>query len=83
MKLDVFELPTHWACALMYGDDSGLDESDIAAIERFTAHETRDGKSLHLLEVKDNHGGDFRRYHDATRYGVLACDVSEFVFDRD
>jgi len=23
----------------------------------------------------------FKRYHDATRFGVLACDVLDFTFD--
>jgi hypothetical protein len=78
---EVYTLPSHWAGALINGDDSGLDAEDIAALEAFESDMIRQYGSCWCLSVGDDEVGDFRRYHDATHYGVLACDVLDFVFD--
>ena len=36
MVTESFDLPEHWACALFYGDESGMDSEDCAALCAFT-----------------------------------------------
>lgn len=31
IKTDIVEAPSHWACYLLYGDASGMDDAEIAA----------------------------------------------------
>lgn len=71
-------LPTHWASALVNGDESGLDDAESAALEKFTRSMMRTYGSCHCVDV--SHDTQFMRYHDAAIYGVLACDVAEFTF---
>jgi hypothetical protein len=74
------KLPTHWACALINGDESGLDDNDQKCFDRFVDWIMKEYGSCWCLDVS-NDEGDFRRYHDATDFGVLACDVATFTFD--
>lgn len=32
MKTTTYTLPAHWACALINGDESGMEEEEIAAM---------------------------------------------------
>jgi hypothetical protein len=79
MITETYVLPTHWACALNYGDESGLENEDIEALNVFHNYMVRKYGSCRCIEV----GSDrwFQKLHDATEYGILACDVSEFIFD--
>ena len=73
-----YDLPAHWACALLYGDHSGLDPEDtkqLEAWERSTGYDT-----LICVDVMGD-DTDFRHFHDATNVGVLACDVARYTFD--
>jgi hypothetical protein len=79
MNFEQYTLPTHWATALMYGDDDSLDDEDLAHLNAFV--DAQRFPMFHCIDVEDNESGDFRRYHDATAFGVLACDVSTFTFD--
>jgi hypothetical protein len=78
-----FELPSHWASAFLYGDESGLDDSDedTGALNRFTKYMVKNYGSCHCVIVEGEGFGDFRDYHDATDFGALASDVLTFVFD--
>jgi hypothetical protein len=67
-------LPTHWACALAYGDFSGLEEEDVAQIEAWQD----DHIGWNLVSCDEDNG--FCRSHDASRFGVLACDCQTFIF---
>jgi len=79
MQLEQFELPAHWACALMYGDESGLDQDDLEALDRFMVTGLAEHCSFHCVDVTDDQF--FTKYHDATQYGVLACDCLVYTFD--
>lgn len=35
IELISFELPERWACPLLYGDESGLDNDDQCALDGF------------------------------------------------
>ena len=74
MKTATYTLPTHWASALFNGDWSGLNEQDEEALTR-----VMHGEALpDPLDVLDN--SSFCKYHDATPYGVLACNCSTCIF---
>jgi hypothetical protein len=79
MITETFVLPTHWATALNYGDETGLENEDIEALNAFHHWMLAKYGGCRCLEV----GSDrwFQRLHDATEYGILPCDVSEFTFD--
>lgn len=80
MKLETFELPTFWASALINGDTSGLSDEDEKALDAFTDWMVKEYGSCHCLDVQGD-GDNFRWRHDATSFGVLACNVADFVFD--
>ena len=80
MKTENYALPSHWVCPMINDDYDGLEDIDIAAIEAFTNEMvTRHGQCWCLGATSDS--DDFRRYHDASHLGVLACNVETFTFD--
>jgi hypothetical protein len=78
MKTVQYTLPTFWACALVNGDETGLDDADQASLDAFVADMVKEHGSCHCLDVAEDEG--FMRYHDAEPYGVLACDAATFTF---
>lgn len=79
MEIEYFELPSHWVSAFVLGDNSGYDADDIKQIDAFTQWMVNEYGQCWCLDVEEEYG--FSRYHDATRFGALACDVSTFAFD--
>ncbi|AWY09438.1 hypothetical protein vB_RpoS-V16_02 [Ruegeria phage vB_RpoS-V16] len=81
MKIETveFELPGFWLSPLFNGDDSGLDDSDIAAIRAFESEMVREYGCCHAIDYRDDSG--FKWRHDASRFGVLACNCETVVFD--
>lgn len=79
MNTEKLTLPGHWACALFYGDLSGYEDDDLEAIRRFTDDMVRQYGQCFAISCDVDVG--FMRYHDAKKYGVLACDCSEYTFD--
>ena len=79
MITETYELPTHWACALNYGEMDGLEDEDIKAIEAFTKDMIKRYGGCWCLEVSSDRW--FQHRHDASEYGVLATDVSTYTFD--
>lgn len=80
LEVDKYTLPECWACALINGDVSGLEDLDCYQLDKFVADVVARRGSCNCVSVSDESGGDFRAFHDATRYGVLACNVAEFSF---
>lgn len=74
MKTATYTLPAHWACYLINGDASGMDESEVAAVDKFT----EDHCLLDALTCTDDE--EFKHTHDASDYGVLACTCLDFTF---
>ena len=35
IKTDIVEAPIHWACYLVYGDASGMDDAEIEACDEY------------------------------------------------
>jgi hypothetical protein len=79
MITETFTLPTHWASALNYGDESGLENEDIEALNVFHQYMVRKYGGCYCLEVSNDRW--FQRLHDASEYGIPATDVSTFTFD--
>ena len=74
-------LPRHWACALINGDETMFDNEEQAQFDAFVEWMiSKYGKCWCACDDIDD-DDDFRRYHDATDFGVLACDVATFTFD--
>ena len=69
-----YTLPTYWAPTLVNDDSSGLTDEDERSIEDFFA----DNPNLHCIDVSEDQ--EFARWHDATPYGVPACEVSQYTF---
>lgn len=78
IKTLTLELPSHWACALINADESGMDDEEVAALEAFTADMVKTYGSCHCVDVSED--TSFSRWHDAAQYGVLACDTATFTF---
>ena len=68
-----YTIPSHGLSAIVNGDESSFDyyddPADYQAYQQFCAEEIKDG----TVCVNDEEGS-FYRHHDATPYGVLACD---------
>ena len=79
MITETFELPTHWAHYLVNGDSDGYEDEDVTAIEAFEKDLVEKYGACWCVGVEDEIS--FRKYHDATQFGVLGCDVSTFTFD--
>ena len=75
---EVFVLPSFWASALINGDTSGLDPDDEAALDKFIAYMLHQYGQCWCLDVASEE--NFLRDHDASRFGVLACDCCEYIF---
>jgi hypothetical protein len=69
------DIPKHWLSAIVNGDESSFDyygdKRDYKHYRQFVADELSDGWNVATYEEE----GGFSRYHDASPYGVLACDT--------
>jgi hypothetical protein len=79
MQIETYLLPSHWASALVNGDVTGYEEDDLNAIILFTDAMVRCHGRCWCVNVDEEES--FTHYHDARRYGVLACNCTEFTFD--
>ena len=79
MQIETFQLPDFWASALINGDTSGLSDEDEQALENFTNSMIKDYGSC--LAIDCTYEPHFSKFHDASSFGVLACDVLKFSFD--
>ncbi len=60
------------------GDESGLEPEDCEAFEAFTADMVAEYGQCWAIDCSDE--PSFTTYHDAKRYGVLACETLTFTF---
>jgi hypothetical protein len=68
-----YTVPSHWLCALVNDDYSGIADNEEAIIRQFIA----DLGDRYLFTVPNDGESFFTRCHDARDYGVLACDCVE------
>lgn len=71
----VLEVPKHWLSAIVNGDESSFDyyddPADYQAYQDFCEGELSDGWGVSSCADES----EFAPSHDASPYGVLACDV--------
>ena len=80
MQTVQYTLPAHWAVALINGDITGYEESEIDQIDAFEEYlNKRHLCGPYCIDVEEDSW--FTSHHDASKFGVLACDVSVFTFD--
>ncbi len=69
------EVPEHWLSAIINGDETSFDcygdERDYRNYQAFCAGELSDGWSVSSYDEES----EFSHCHDASAYGVLACNV--------
>lgn len=76
MKFEEFtlQIPEHWLSAIINGDESSFDyyddDDDYKAYQAFVKHEI---DPMAIIEPEEE--SHFCWKHDATGYGVLACNV--------
>lgn len=70
-------IPEHWLSAIVNGDETSFDyyddPADYRAYQRFYANEI----GTATVSLPDNCEASFYHSHDASPYGVLACDCVE------
>lgn len=79
MQTVIRTLPSHWASALVNGDESGLENEDIEALNAFCESMIAQYGSYYCVDVSEDE--QFMRWHDAEWFGVGACQVADFTFD--
>jgi hypothetical protein len=70
-KATTYELPSHWASALINDDRTGLSDQDERELDEWLGM----AKRGHCVGCSDD--PQFKRSNDA---GTLACEVLEFTF---
>lgn len=71
-----YTAPAAWACALVNGDDSGLEESDAQAAQAFA--ESLPGPIVGA-ETEGPDAPGFLVWHDARQWCPLAADCAAFL----
>jgi hypothetical protein len=81
MDIAHFELPTHWAVALMYGDESIFEDNDedFKSYSYFIDEMERQYGQCWCIDVGDEEFFSF--FHDATPFGVGGSDCYKYSFD--
>jgi hypothetical protein len=79
IETEIYELPVHWATALMYGEEDSLDDDDLRAFDAFHKMMIETWGKCWCIDMSDE--SSFSKYHDARTFGVLACDVASYTFD--
>lgn len=79
MEIEQFELPVHWAAALINDDTSGFEPEEEEALNRFIDWIVLEYGQAWCVSVGDDIY--FSNIHDATSFGIGSCDCSVFSFD--
>lgn len=78
MKTITLELPDFWATALFYDDTSGFEYEDEKPFQDFCQWALKNYGTSEPVDMDEE--PHFMRYHDAERFGVLACNVHRYTF---
>jgi hypothetical protein len=82
IQTETYTLPVFWAGALINGDESHMSDDDCKALDAFNYDMIKRWGQCWCIGVDGaEDDDDFRTYHDAHQYGVLACNVATFTFD--
>ena len=72
-----YQLPVHWAPALINDDWSGLEEHDEEQIMSFLFNELA-GEGV-CITLDSDQEAFFMKHHDAYLYGCKACDCYNYT----
>lgn len=79
LQTTAYTLPAHWASILINHDYTGTSDEVEQEISNFIDGEF--GESLFCtVSLTNDSEPEFRKYHDAHPYGVLACDCLDYTF---
>jgi len=70
LDLQPYVIPSHWICALVNDDFTGVGDTEEEIIRQFLL----DLGSRYLFVSPEDTDSYFTRCHDARDYGILACD---------
>lgn len=73
MRTVTYTWPSHWSPYLINRDRSCITDTEQQRIDAILLREK-------LPTPASCEDAGFRRYHDATQYGVLACDCQDYAF---
>ena len=73
-----YELPDFWASALFNDDTSGWEYEDEKPFQEFCEYMAKEHGTSEPVGM--NEESNFMKYHDAQRFGVLACNVHKYTF---
>jgi hypothetical protein len=79
IETDTTTAPAYWACLLINGDGSGMEDPDEKAANDWA-------ESLlpwYVVGIDDeNEGGGFLRYHDAAQFSPYAADCAVYILHK-
>ena len=73
MNIDLYVIPTHFVCAIVNDDYTGLDDKEEAIVKQFL----EDLGERYMFTSPSDQDEYFTRCHDFREYGILACDCIE------
>jgi len=76
LRVETFQLPTHWASYFVNADATGLDDADVLAADGWW-DAVFSGQSVSCCDVVGD--GSFCRFHDADQW-CLPCEAATFTF---
>ena len=79
MKTITYTLPAFWAPSLLNGDESGMEDSEIRALDKFLDWAVREHGHFNCIDSDDD--SDFTNCHDASDFYPYACETFTFTFD--
>ena len=78
METITLELPDFWSTALFHDDTSGFEYEDEKPFQEFCEWAVKNYGTSEPVDMDDE--SSFMRYHDAERFGDLACNVHRYTF---
>ena len=78
METVTLELPDFWATALFNDDTSGFEYEDEQPFQDFCQWMLKHYGTSEPVDMETE--PHFSKYHDATQFGVLACNIHRYTF---
>ena len=78
METVTLELPDFWATALFNDDTSGFEYEDEQPFHNFCQWMLKHYGTSEPVDMEQE--PHFSKYHDATQFGVLACNIHRYTF---
>ena len=73
LNLQPYVLPSHWMCAVVNDDYTGIEDAEVSIIQAFL----NDLGPLFCFVAPCDSETYFTRCHDARQYNIQACECAE------